>query len=121
MFNLFFSVMGGRKLQTVGGRHNKTFTEEQLQQAILAVKTKSMSEREASIAYGVPKSTINRKKNNKNMLSVGRPCVLQDEEDKSLVEGLITASKWGFPLTCFEVRLIVKHYLNRKGVTAKAV
>lgn len=55
-----------------------------------------MSEREDAIVYGVPKSTINRKKNNKHMLSVGRPCVLQDEEEKSLVEGLITASKWGF-------------------------
>jgi len=108
MFNLFFSVMGGRKLKTVGGMPYKTFTQHQLQQAILAVKTKSMSEREAAIAYGVPKSTINRKKNNKHMLSVGRPCVLQDEEEKSLVEGLITASKWGFPLTCYEVRLIIE-------------
>ncbi|XP_008183710.1 jerky protein homolog-like [Acyrthosiphon pisum] len=53
------------------------------------------------------------------MLSVGRPCDLQDEEEKSLVEGLITASKWGFPLTCFEVHLMVKHYLDRKGLTAK--
>jgi len=62
MFNLLFLVMGGRKLKTVGGRPYKTFTQHQLQQAILAVKSKPMSEREAAIAYGVPNLQLTEKK-----------------------------------------------------------
>lgn len=60
-----------------------------------------MYEREAAGQFGILKSTINRKRNNKNSLTVGRQCVLGTQEEHNLVEGLIIASKWGFSLTVY--------------------
>jgi len=37
----------------------------------------------------------------------------------SLVTSLVIASKWGFPLTAYEVRLITKEFLDNKGIIEK--
>jgi len=110
--------MGGNKAKKVGARPYKKFTPLQLERALFTVTSNLMSEREASLEFGVPKSTINRKRNNKNLLSVGRQCVFIQEE-QSLVTGLVTASKWGFPLTAYAVRLIAKEFLDNKGIIEK--
>lgn len=89
--------MGGNKRRKYGARQYINSTPQQLEQAVLAVKSNLMSERQAAEEFKIPKSTINRKRNMKNLLPVGRPCVLDAQEEMNLVEGLIIASKWGFP------------------------
>lgn len=46
------------------------------------------------------------------MKKVGRPSVLTDADEEALNNGLITARKWGFPLTSLDIRLIVKSFLD---------
>lgn len=37
-------------------------------------------------------------------------------DEEALVSGLIAASKWGFPLTALDIRLIVKSFLDSNGL-----
>lgn len=99
-----------------GSRKYHDFSEEKLQLAVEAVRNKQLSLRKAAERYGVPKSTINRKLNSKNMSKYGRPPALSTVEKHCLVENLQAAAKWGLPLTEFDVRLVVKKYLDMKSI-----
>lgn len=78
-----------------------------------------MSERDGTEKFGVSKSTINRKKNGKNMLAVDHPNVFGPENEKTLVYGIITAGKWGFLLTSYKVRLLAKNDMDKIGIVEK--
>lgn len=52
-----------------------------------------MTYRDAEKKYGIPKSTIKRKVNNKNMLKVGRPNILTEVDENNLVKGICLSSK----------------------------
>jgi hypothetical protein len=62
------------------------------------------------MVYGVSRSTLQRKFNAKNGRRPGRPT-----EEKLFVNGIITASKLGFPLTNFDIRMIAKAFIDRRG------
>lgn len=111
---LFFSEMSGRK--KLGTRTYKNYTEENLQAALALVKSGQISLREASAMYGISKSTLNRKQHMKNMNNVGRPSGLTEANEEALVNGLIAASKWGFPFTSLDIRCIVKSFLDSNGL-----
>lgn len=53
------------------------------------------------------------------MKNQGGQSILSYETEKILVEQLITCSAWGYPLTAFDLRCIVKEYLDRKGKSIK--
>lgn len=89
--------------------------EETLHRAVLLVKSHQMTERQAAEEFVISKSTIHRKRHDQNVLPVGRPCVLNYDEEQDLVKGLIVASKWGFPLTSHEISLVVKSYFDADG------
>lgn len=38
------------------------------------------------------------------------------EEEKKFAKGITKFSEWGFPVTRTDIRLVVRDYLNRKGV-----
>ncbi|XP_025414985.1 uncharacterized protein LOC112686778 [Sipha flava] len=94
--------MVGRK-KKIGARPYKTYNEETLQRAVLLVKSHKLTERWASKEFGISKSTIHRKRHDQNLSPVGRPCVLNYDEEQDLVKGLIVASKWGFPLISHDI------------------
>lgn len=50
------------------------------------------------------------------MKDVGRPTILSKVDEEILCNGLIAASKWGFPLTSLDIRLIVKSFLDSNGL-----
>jgi hypothetical protein len=62
------------------------------------------------MVYGVSRSTLQRKFNAKNGRRPGRPT-----EEKLFVNGIITASKLGFPLTNFDICMIAKAFIDRRG------
>lgn len=78
--------------------------------------TKKISFPDEEKEYDVSKSTLNRKINNKNMLKVDRPNTLTEEDEKNLVKEICLASKFGFPFTSMDIRLLVQNFLNKKGV-----
>lgn len=105
----------GRCRRKIGGRTYKNFKDCNFQRAVDHVKNGVLTEHQAVKQFGIPKSTINRKRNDKNLKPVGRPCVLSKTEESMLLDGLITAGKWGFPLTSKDISFIVKNYLDTEG------
>jgi len=59
--------MEGNKAKIGGARLYKNFTPLQQERALLTVTSNLISESEAALEFGVPKSTINCKRNNKNV------------------------------------------------------
>jgi len=50
------------------------------------------------------------------MLKVGRPNALSNVDEESLVNGIILSSKWGFPFTSLDIRLLVQNFFNKNGI-----
>ncbi|CAH0562984.1 unnamed protein product [Brassicogethes aeneus] len=73
----------------------------------------------AADKWKVTKSTLQRRCKNQNLGRYGRPTVLKKAEEDDLIRGLTTAAEWGFPLSHFKIRCIVKQYLDSKGVVEK--
>lgn len=92
-----------------------TFSEDALKKAADAVKN-GMSYRKAEKKFGVPKSSIQRKVKNLQQNPYGRPTVFSQDEEKVISQCLALTADWGFPLTIFDVRCVVKKYLDKKGV-----
>lgn len=106
------------RTREVGARTYHDFLDEQLEKAVAAVKL-GMSFRQASEKYGVSKSTIQRHLVGKNCGKFGRPYVFLQDDENILTECIKISADWGFPLTMFEVRLIVKGFLDKRGVKEK--
>lgn len=101
----------------VGSRKYHDFDEHDMEQAVRAVVHANLSIRTAARQWKVTKSTLQRRCRNKQTGKYGRPTVLKKEEETELIGGLTTAAEWGFPLTHFDIRCIVKRYFDNKGVT----
>lgn len=106
--------------KTVGGRSYQNYGLNIIKNAVDAVRSKKMSIRRASEAFGIPKSTKCDHLNSKTTLkkSGGQPIINTDEESR-LVEGLLKCSEWGFPLKCRDIQLVVKSYLDRLGKSSE--
>lgn len=101
----------------VGARKYKDYTDENLAKAVDAVRN-GLSLRQAAEQYCISRTAITtavRGKPNK----VGRPCILSAGEEQQLVECVTLSGDWGFPLSTFDIRLIVKGFLDRSGRTEK--
>lgn len=78
---------------------------------------KGISFHKAAEKFGVSKSILNRYKNEKNTWKVGRPYVFDQESEEVIAECI--ARDWGFPFTIFYIRLILKLFLDRQGVSER--
>lgn len=45
--------------------------------------------------------------------------LLETEEERKLVEVILTSASWGFPLKSSEIKIAVKNYLDNIGITEK--
>lgn len=98
-----------------GSRPYANWSEQSLQNALADIRVRKMSYRDAQDKYNIPKSTLQRKINDKNMKKIGRPTELDPEEEIKLVDGLIVLADWGYPVSHLELRLLVKSYLDSIG------
>lgn len=55
----------------------------------------------------------------KNMKPQGGQTILSKNVERLIVEILITCSSWGYLLTTFDLRTIMKSYLDTKGTNIK--
>ncbi|KAJ8952793.1 hypothetical protein NQ318_008110 [Aromia moschata] len=78
-----------------------------------------MSLRRASVQYGVPYSTIQRRFHGTHSLKYGRQPVLSEEQEDRIKTSLQLCAEWGFPLKSNDVRGVVQQYLNKLGVTER--
>lgn len=79
------------------------------------VKEKKISLRKAAAHYGIPKDTINRRAKGIIPKKIGGQTLLTNLEEKTLVEGIVKASEWGFPFTKYELQLLCKGYFDQQG------
>ncbi|KAK4309696.1 hypothetical protein Pmani_018694 [Petrolisthes manimaculis] len=93
--------------------------ESNFQKACDAIRNGELSVRQAAKQYGFSKSTLHDAVTRKHIKPSGGQTVLSSEEEDTVVENLLTLSQWGFPLDSFELRLLIKQYLDRRGVEVK--
>lgn len=101
-----------------GSRKYVDYTSETLEKCLAAVK-KGMSQRKAEEIFKIPRRTINNKLKQKHALKPGYPPVFTEKEESSFVSCIHLVSAFGFPVDEFELRCIIKTYLNRQGKIVK--
>ncbi|KAK9721741.1 hypothetical protein QE152_g20746 [Popillia japonica] len=70
-------------------------------------------------ARDIPNSTLSRFIKKKHLKSYGGQSASSAKEESSLVEVLVLVAEWGFPLEKFDIRKMVKSYLERPGMRHK--
>lgn len=78
-----------------------------------------MTQREAAKYFNIPRSTIKNKLYRKRMNPVGRSRVFTEIKETALEMHLLKLADFGFPVIQMDFRIIVKHYLDKKGVKIK--
>jgi transposase-like protein len=97
------------------GNYRTKYNQEAMRQAVQAVADKRMTMTEASKHYQVPKTTLHDRLHERVSERVGRPTVLSPEEEQIIVERLVLMGEWGYPLTCRDLRQLIKSYLDGLG------
>lgn len=99
----------------IGGRPYKPYSERSMDQCIRDIKTNKLTQREAAKRYKIPRSSVILKlkavRENK-VKPPGRQCIFFPEEEQAFVDHAIAMCKFGFPITLFDLRYIVKIYLD---------
>lgn len=106
--------MGRTSRRVLGARKYHDFSKETLQKALEAVNS-GRSLRSVSREFGIAISTLSRKRRGLFNRKYGGQKILSDEEEQQIVHGIKTAGIWGFPLTVYDVKMIVKNYLDKIG------
>lgn len=94
------------------------YTTLNLQDAINCVRNGN-SIGKAAVTYGVPKSTLYRKLNGKQMKQTGGQLSLSVECEEALLNIINQLTDWKVPLDGYDVRFLVKNYLDKRCVVHK--
>lgn len=95
----------------------KKHTREEIQAALTDLRL-GMSYRDASRKHKIHYSVLYRH-SKKPMKNPGGQTVLTNQEEKLIVDQLVACSDWGYPLDHYDLRVIVKNYLDGRGKTVK--
>lgn len=98
-----------------GSRRYVDYTDAELQECLNVVRSKAMPQREAAPKYNIPWSTIKNKLKDKFKNKPGRPTVFTELEESSFVAHITALSEFGFPLTDFDLKMVIKDYLSAQG------
>ncbi|KAF6216268.1 hypothetical protein GE061_000608 [Apolygus lucorum] len=101
----------------VGSRRYKDYDEEKLQKCLSSIRSSQMSHREATKYYNIPRRTILNKPKENHMKKPGKQPIFSNAEETVFVDCIAKMSDYGFPLTEFDLRMIIKDYLQQKGRT----
>lgn len=98
-----------------GSRRYHDYSQEDLEKCLDDVRSGIRSQRAAADYYGIPRSTIKNKLKGAHAKTPGRQPVLTMNEEKSIVEHVKLLCDFGFPITEYELRWVVKTYLDKTG------
>jgi hypothetical protein len=90
----------------------KSYTSENLQEALHDIVENELSIRETARKYNIPLTTLNDFVNQRHTKPVGPPTVLSKEEEEMIVKVIIWASECGWPFNRADLADIVKQYCN---------
>lgn len=102
-----------------GSAPYKDYPVENMEKAVAAVKSGAMTAFKASKKFNVPRITLYNKVKGVHSKSVGGQTVLSGIEELVLRDHLLFLAEFGFPMTQFELRIIVKSYLDSTGKIEK--
>lgn len=94
----------------------KKTSHEALERALNDIK-KGMSYREASRVHDINYSVLYRHHKRPNLKKQGGQTALSDLEEQIILKQLITCADWGYPLDKYDLRVMVKTYLDSRGKT----
>ncbi|KAJ8878198.1 hypothetical protein PR048_022666 [Dryococelus australis] len=91
-----------------------------LEAALAEIKSSRINLHSTAEKYGIDKMKLSCLMNNKHQKKPGGQTVLTNEEEIALVQNLLRASSWGFPSTEYDIRLLIKCYLDQQGKKVKS-
>lgn len=100
-----------------GSRKYADYTQENLDEAIRKIRSGEMSNRKAAKHYKISISTIKRRLKGVHLKRPGGQTILDEETEKMFADHVVTCSLFGYPMTGFDIRVLVKSYLDRNGLT----
>lgn len=106
-------------IRKLGSRTYADYSQETLEQCLNDIRTKSKTQREASEYYHIPRSTIKNKLKGVFNNKPGRQPVFSSEEEIAIKEHVKKLSEFGFPISEFELRYVMKCYLDKQGRKVK--
>lgn len=101
-----------------GARAYRFYTERQLELCISDIQNKNLTQRQAAARYGIPRSSIILKLKaikERRVRKPGRQCIFSPSEEAAFVQHAIAMCDYGFPITMFDLRCVVKAYLDKQG------
>lgn len=100
-------------LEKLGNRKYKTYSDEQMQNAVDDVRQGRGSCKSIASRYGLNRTTLLNHIRGYKCQAVGRPTVLTKEEEELLVHSLVKLGDWGFGFDRTQLQLCVQDYLTR--------
>ncbi|XP_013194622.2 uncharacterized protein LOC132903038 [Amyelois transitella] len=91
-----------------------------LNSAILAYQTGNASIVEVAKQFNISKSVLHRHAT-RRMKCQGGQKALSDEVEKYIIKYINVCSEWGYPLDTYDLRIIIKGYLDRMGHNIKKI
>ena len=89
--NIIFSMVRNFKSKTFRQKYSK----EDLSNAVQLIQNEKWSYRKASAQFNVPLGTLSTHVLNTNLKNIGRPPTLTIEQERDLVNVIITLQEWG--------------------------
>ena len=106
-----------RQYNHIIGSRRRRYNNEQLQQAVEEVQNGRMSLRFAADRYDVPRATLSDAVLRRHTGTEGGQSCLDEDLEIVLANNLCVLADWGYPLSTVELRVMVKDYLNLRGIT----
>ena len=107
-----------KKRDESGNEVRRSFSDDDLIAAVTAVHNGWLTVRLAAERYGITKSTLARSVNEQTAISdvtkkhIGRNTLLSEEEERLLIESIVTLGEFGFSRDKDDILEIVKNYLQ---------
>ncbi|CAK1592462.1 unnamed protein product [Parnassius mnemosyne] len=103
----------------IGSRNYKNYSAETLRQCLASIENKEITQRKASEKYGIPRRTIINQlrllRSKMPSRPPGAPTTFSSEEEALFVDCILRLSEYGFPLTIFDLRIVIRTYLEKIG------
>ncbi|CAH2085457.1 unnamed protein product [Euphydryas editha] len=98
----------------VGSRNYKNYSSETVRECLASIENKELTQRKASEKYGIPRRTIiNQLRLQRSKMPSRPPTTFSSEEEALFVDCILRLSEYGFPLTVFDLRIVIRTYLEK--------
>ncbi|KAJ8927399.1 hypothetical protein NQ314_020178 [Rhamnusium bicolor] len=91
----------------------ETYSEDRMESAVNCIKNDGVSIKRAVEMFAINRTTLMNHVKNYKCNAIGRPTVLNRDEEQLTVHALTKLADWGFGLDRFQLQICVQDYLKR--------